>query len=258
VNGVTGTTKTCRLLRPNFTTSFALGFKNAALAPIKGGSENQLIVTARDDANVPTIFVFDSGDITESQTQCGGAGTVTIHPEHTSDQPPITIAVGDVDGNGKLDLVTAESAPGSAPGVVRYYRDIDVSNPGAAEKIPPLTADQPSALYGVRMLIDDVDGDGKNELVVTDPATNVNNVTGAGKLYIFGFGGTCATPQGPMCLKEALWAPEPGTDNHFGRALATTAYKTAKGTKRILGVGERNKLNVYFRVSPSAADPREL
>ena len=290
------TSHTCRLLRPNFPTSFAMGFKNAALAPIKANGKNQLIVSGVDDDNLPKIFVFEGTDIVDSLTQCPTSTTMTVGT--ALEKPPIAIAVGDFDGTTGLDLVTGTSTdvPAGTPGKVQIYRNINFASPPTPVAIVPVMADQASPLYGSRLLIDDVDdgeraeaagierlaaggrieggaiqrhqqaivtaidNDGTNELVVGDPSTSVNAVTGAGRIYVFSLGAqTCTDTRGTgICLEESLWAPEPGTDNHYGRAMATTTYKTAKGTKRILGVGERNKLNVYFRVNASAADPREL
>jgi len=137
---------------------------------------------------------------------------------------------------------------------VKLYSNSNFASPGAGVAITT-TADNPSTLFGARILIDDLDGDGKNELIVSDPATAVGSVSDAGKIYIYTRTAR-ARPLAARCAsRRPCGRPKPATTNHYGRALATTTYKTAKGTRKILGVGERNRLNVYFRVNATATDP---
>ena len=82
---------------------------------------------------------------------------------------PVFVAIGDVDGDGKPDLVSANSGASS----VSVLRNTSTSGSiSFAAKV-----DFPTGLTSVSVAIGDVDGDGKPDLAVTNAAVGINTVS---------------------------------------------------------------------------------
>jgi gliding motility-associated-like protein len=125
-----------------------------AISDIDGDGKNDLIVNNLDD-NTVSLFrnISSPGSIT--------SGSLASSIDFATGSRPYGVAVSDLDGDGKKDLVVTNN--GSA--TVSVFRNI--SNPGPitsgslASKVDFITGDEP---YGLS--IGDIDGDGRPDLAV--------------------------------------------------------------------------------------------
>ncbi len=149
-----------------------------------------------------------------------------------------SLAVGDFDGNGQLDIAAA------APSANRVYLFFNITMTGTTST----DMIDGEASFGSSIAIGDLDGDGLDELIVGVPTGTADGVSMAGRVDIFKFTGT--TPQTPVELTRA----EPESNETFG---ATVGIATFGGNKDLLLVSGNKRLFVNFRHPlPGDTDPR--
>jgi hypothetical protein len=168
---------------------------------------------------------------------------------------PQTLAFGDVDGDGALDLVTGTVAA-SGSGTVTVYPKL-----GAGVTIPSDASEGGSTSRGLRIAIANLDGKDVPEIVVGDPNATVSRVSAAGQVQIYRYGTAgCAAERvrGPACLVQTLYDTEPTANAQFGRALTTTPFPAPASKQSLLAIGMKNAVWVYFRAFADAPDPRNL
>ncbi len=145
--------------------------------------------------------------------------------------------LANLDGNGTGDLVV------SAPEQRAVYVYFDYATVSPSE---PLKIDSPAnaTQFGVSIAAGDFDGDGRDELVIGDPAQRADGHARAGIVYLYS--GLASASQGaPIELHDA----SPVNDQRFGQSLAVTqAFGGAN-----LVVGAKNEVFTYFR-TPLAGD----
>ncbi|MEO6404439.1 MAG: FG-GAP-like repeat-containing protein [Ferruginibacter sp.] len=152
-------------------TSFAakVDFTSSSTGPVFGalgdvdGDGKPDIVTANPSANTVSVR--------RNLTTTPGSISFATKVDFSTGSTPFSVAIGDVDGDGKPDLVVTNSAVGintvsvlrntSIPGTISFATKVDFTT-GA---IPRSVA------------IGDIDGDGKPDLVVANNATSPASTT---------------------------------------------------------------------------------
>jgi hypothetical protein len=248
VSGKDGKQKTCGIKSPNQNMGVTVPLGNVLIAPIKKNGHNQIILTGRVlSGDVPKILVIEPGDIVDTMN-CPETGFST---GVSGEQPAVSLAIGDFDGTPGLDLVAGfnPQTGGKAGSVLIYPNISDFANPASMAITTPAD-DGPSPLYGSRLRIANLDDDATPELIVGDATSPVNNVSQAGRVWVYKATGCGDLPKrGPVCVMAALSDPSPSTNDLFGEAIAASPFPTADATKNVLAVGEKNRVWVYFRVT---------
>jgi len=153
------------------TVSVLLGNGDGTFKPridFNGGGEPFAIVTGdfnadgRPDVAVGASHGAQLGDVNRVSVLLGsGDGTLSPRVDYVAGLAPIDVAVGDVDADGRLDLVVATT--GRYP---EYIGTVSVL-PGRGDgTFAPRTAYATAATYSHAVAIDDLDLDGWPDLVV--------------------------------------------------------------------------------------------
>jgi hypothetical protein len=252
--------KTCNTKQANGAPSGTLyiGWESLQLAPVKKNGHDQIVMSGYKidqqaaTGQVPFIWILDAADV-QNGADCPANGFQVAEPA------PQALAVADVDMDGNLDLVTGAAAQSGSAGTVIYYKGpLTGGSAPTPVTVPATAADSASFLRGNRIKIADLDGDGKPEVIVADSGASLNNVNESGQVHIYKTG-TCTdatTQRGPFCLATTLYDSTPSNKDQFGRALAVTPFPTPDSKTYVLGVVEKSKLWVFFKIFPSSTDPR--
>ena len=155
----------------DFTTTDNLGALtpwNVAIGDVDGDGKPDLVVS--NVGGNTTISVLRN-------TSTIGSVSFAAKVDFTAASRPSNIAIGDIDGDGKPDLAVANSYLDSTVSVFRNTSTI--GNVSFAAKVDFKTASPP-----LSVAIDDIDGDGKPDIVVAIPESNIvsifRNVIGNG------------------------------------------------------------------------------
>jgi len=136
------------------------GPHHVAIGDIDGDGKLDLAV-ACNSSNVVSVF---------RNTSSPGSISFAAKVDFVTGSGPFGVAIGDIDGDGRLDLAVASNSSN----VVSAFRN--TSSPGSISFVAKVDFVTGSGPYGVA--IGDIDGDGKPELVVTNLNSNTVSVLG--------------------------------------------------------------------------------
>lgn len=96
-------------------------------------------------------------------------------------------SISDVDGDGKDDIIVG--APGASPGGVSYAGSVYIYSSDTGNLIQQFNGGAAHNLFGNAVSsISDIDGDGKDDVIVGDSAASPGGLYSAGSAYIYSSG----------------------------------------------------------------------
>ncbi|WP_177181218.1 FG-GAP-like repeat-containing protein [Parapedobacter koreensis] len=198
------------------------GPRAVAIGDLDGDGKPDLIITNDADGAV---------SILRNKTQPGGitASSFADQVDFTASASPADVAVGDLDGDGKLDFAVVNTFNNS----IFLYHNI-ISVPGAITQSsfePPVVINLALGTVPVSIAIGDLDGDGKPELVITNRNSDTNpslsvfrNTASVGSLSVNSFPANVdfAVPSNASCIAIS------DLDGDGKPDLISTDYATAQ------------------------------
>ncbi|WBA44392.1 FG-GAP-like repeat-containing protein [Hymenobacter canadensis] len=165
-----------------------------------GGSPYSVAIGDVDGDGKPDLAVANSFNNTVSvlrNTSTAGTVSFAAKADFTTGPNPFSVAIGDVDGDGKPDLAVANA---NFSGTVSVL--LNTSTAGTVSFAP--RADFATGSYPVRVAIGDVNGDGQPDLAVANSNTSgtvsVLRNTGAAGTLSFAAKADFATGNGPTSV----------------------------------------------------------
>jgi hypothetical protein len=193
-----------------------------ALADVNGDGKLDVITGNTDDNDVAVLLGDGKGGFAPAP-----GSPFKVGPS------PYTLAVGDVNGDGKPDIITPNSEPGDRTVTVLLGDGKGGFQP--AKGSPFAAAGRP-----IYIALGDVNGDGKPDLVV--PHCDDSRVT---VLLGDGKGGFAPAPGSPVDLGSRAWAVAVADINGDGKADLVAA--TGEGVRVMLGDGRGS-----FKAAPGS------
>jgi hypothetical protein len=140
---------------PQTAITTASGVGNLVMADLNGDGKPDLIITPVTTTAAAFVLL---------NTTAPGATTLSFAPQQTI--PTAGLAVGDLNGDGKLDLINTTAGLGANTGVNSVSVLLNTTAPGATvlSFAPPQTF--PLNVNPVSLAVGDVNGDGKPDLLV--------------------------------------------------------------------------------------------
>ncbi len=185
----------------NVSGSLALG------ADMNGDGRPDLVLAGNDSAGAPTLAVLLNQ----------GAGTFAHEQDYPLPNVPVSLAVGDFNGDGHMDVAVGVASPAaSAPGPSGLYVLLGQANGTLAT---PVKVD--SSANPVSLATGDLNGDGRTDLIVVDQGTNfsgaANGVNGLLHVYLGNANGTFTAAATPATGAGVYGAAALGDLNHDGK-----------------------------------------
>ncbi len=261
-----------RLILPNQRLTFSAllsGSSNTAVTwsldpPTGAGTINQRGIYRSPDTPVTNVRIIATS-VADPLTSA--EASVRVFSPATTQEDAANLGAGalgsslvsaDLDGDGLIEVISG--APAADVGVAAgagqvWIRSFD--GQGFSQAPVLLTAPVPSTAgaFGTALLLDDVDGDGLDDLIVGEPGA-----AAGGNVHIFvGFNAGVFAKQGIIA------APGGAVGNQFGTALAAGTFDGSVGRKiavgapgtTISGLANAGRVHV-INVVDAATDPISL
>jgi len=211
-----------------------------------GGSTGGVLVADVDAAAGDEILVAVDGEVVVTNGATLAAAIADVGQTNCFDvTPPLaTIAApggeasfgtiirkGDFDGNGATDLAIA--APEENTVYIFLNWTVAAQSSGSKLATPGSTS-----RFGTALESGDFNGDGQDEIVVSDPGLAIDGHDSAGAVYIYQADGS-----GAFTVPYGLHDASAETNQVFGQSLAVTE---AYGASRLV-VGAKNEVFTYFQ-----------
>lgn len=145
----------------NISTGGNINF-DAPLSFPSGFAPRAAVITDLDGDGKPDVAVASEGSnfiAVYRNTSTPGNVTLVQGPQFPTPNRPADLAEGDLDGDGKTDLIT----PNNGNGNISVFRN--VSTPGVITFLTSI--EYPTGIYPQRLAIGDLDGDGKPEIALS-------------------------------------------------------------------------------------------
>ncbi|WP_439507045.1 beta strand repeat-containing protein, partial [Sediminibacterium sp.] len=139
--------------------------RSFAVGDLDGDGKPDLVV-ANLISNIVSVYRS-----TASSGSIGSGSFATKVDFATGDASPVSVAIGDIDGDGKPDLVVANSASNTVSVFRNTSTSGSIGSGSFAAKVDFTTGDRPQSLA-----IGDLDGDGKPDLVIANLNSNTVSV----------------------------------------------------------------------------------
>lgn len=179
-SAVAGTTITISGNNFNTTTTNNIVYFGSTKATVSAATTTSLTVTAPQGSIYKPISVTNTAygltGVSASPfiaTFSGGGGSPSFNPavNFTSNTNPRGVAIGDIDGDGKADMVVANTDAST----ISIYRNIHSSGVVTSGSFDTKT-DFTTLASPLAIALDDADGDGKKDIVVINAGTGALSV----------------------------------------------------------------------------------
>ena len=167
----------------NTTTTNNIVFFGATRATVTASTATSVSVTVPTGATYAPITLLNTGTVltgttrikfnpTYSPAKAGiGVADISDKVDFTTGTNPIAVAIGDLDGDGKADLVLANNSANTISVIRNTSTSGSTGLSSFATKVDLTTGTNPNAVA-----IGDLDGDGKPDLAVTNASSNTVSV----------------------------------------------------------------------------------
>ncbi|MFV5703336.1 choice-of-anchor tandem repeat GloVer-containing protein [Flavobacterium sp. XS2P12] len=255
-SGTVGTTVTITGTNFNSTTSNNVVFFGATRATVTAATTTSLTVTVPSGATYAPITVLNTGsalaayssaDFTPTFTPNKGSITsadFTPKVDFTIDNFSYSVAIGDMDGDGKADLVLTNYGTNTVSVLRNTATAGNIEAGSFAEKIDFVTGTSPRGVA-----LGDLDGDGKLELVVANFDSNtvsvLHNTTSPGNISSGSFAPMInfTTGSGPISVAindlDGDGKPELAVANHWSSTISVFRNTAIIGSIDIGSFGDK-------------------
>jgi hypothetical protein len=212
-----------------------------------------LAIVNNSSGSLPQVLIFDASTVRAAhpveENPLEGCFLSGRSPLFTMTGPVgaadfgIRVVVGDFDGDGAPDF--AISAPASDRVLVFLWDPVGMTATEVALDLPTN-----AEMFGWALAAGDLNLDGRDELIIGAPHTNVNGTRNAGAVYVYTLAAGDSSFAPPLTLHDA----QPEVEQRFGSTVAVAPWGPARN---VLVTSAVDEIFTYFRVPTFYADVRQ-